>query len=471
MGPAAYEWVEFLARAGQSYWQILPLNATEPGRGNNPYSSFSAFALNPLLISPDLLVRDGLLDAHELEPRPTLKPQQVLYEDVTHYKQRLFELAAERFFAKVPPDFQTFCQKQAYWLEDMAIYAALRRKRQGQLWCDWPNEIRERAALSAVPSELQKDVEREKFLQYLAFGQWARLRAHCARHEIKIFGDLPIYVDLDSADVWAHPKLFKLDSQRRPLAVSGVPPDYFSANGQLWGNPVYDWPAIKERGYEWWLARLAHTLALFDLVRIDHFRAMAAYWEVAAGETTAINGQWVPGPADGLFDAARARFGQLPIVAEDLGIITDDVRALMQRQQFPGMKVLQFAFSNEPDNPYLPHNHIEDCLVYTGTHDNNTARGWYENDLDAIARGQLSAYLGFPVDAASVSEHLMRMAMRSVAKLCVIPWQDVLALPQEFRMNRPGTCHGNFEWQMAPGQLSDKLAASLFGLTRLYNRL
>ncbi|OGP53779.1 MAG: 4-alpha-glucanotransferase, partial [Deltaproteobacteria bacterium RBG_13_52_11] len=349
MGPEAYRFADFLAEAKQSFWQILPLNPIDPAYGNSPYHSISAFAGNPLLISPESMVQKGRLAKKDIEP-PDYPKGRVDYNAVIAYKSNLFHLAYGRFAkAKDHDEYQRFCSENAHWLDDFSFFVTLKAHFQGNAWSEWPAEVRDRQpeALQALNKELHDKIEMEKFLQYLFFRQWFVLKRYCNEKGIQIIGDIPMYMDYDSVDVWTHPEIFKLDDTKRPSAVSGVPPDYFSATGQLWGNPLYRWDVLKERRYDWWVHRMEHMLNLFDVVRIDHFRGLVAYWEVPAGEQTAINGQWIKAPAEGLFNTLFRRFLFLPVIAEDLGVITPDVREVMHQFELPGMKVLLFAFGED----------------------------------------------------------------------------------------------------------------------------
>lgn len=474
MGPWAFRFADFLAESGQRLWQVLPLNPTYPVHGNSPYDSISAFGCNPLLISPEILVEQGLLVRGEVEPVPGPSRSRIDYDAVTSFKQRLFPLAQRRFRERGSPEaYERFCSGNADWLEDFALFVALRERFDGRPWQEWPPDLRDRnpESLRAARESLAERVEQERLLQYLFENQWVALKESCNRRNIQIFGDLPIYVNLNSADVWTHPGLFKLDLEKRPTVVAGVPPDYFSETGQYWGNPVYRWDVLRQEGYAWWIRRLKRNLHLFDLVRIDHFRGFAAYWEIPAEEPTAVRGQWVPGPGDDFFRALLEEFPYLPIVAEDLGTITQDVRDLMDRFGLPGMKVLVFAFGDDlATNPYVPHNHVKDCLIYTGTHDNNTVKGWFETDLTEEDRGRLFRYLGREVGGEHIHEELVRLAMMSVANTAVVPMQDLLGLGEEARMNRPALRRGNWLWQLLPEQLTPELADRLREMTETYGR-
>ncbi len=474
-GPWAYKFVDFLVETRQSYWQILPLTPTDPSFGNTPYNSFSAFAGNTLFISPDLLLSDGLIKKEDVEPIPSFRKNIIDYPEVIRYKNRIFDRAYEHF--KVDRrnmyEYEKFCAENSNWVEDYSLFMAAKARFQGKVWSEWPPEIRDSQpeALQRLKEELHDKVEKEKFLQYLFFKQWFSLKKYCNQKGIQIIGDIPIYVHYDSVDVWKNPQFFKLDQEKRPLYVSGVPPDYFSSTGQLWGNPVYRWDMLKQDNYAWWIRRMEHTLKLYDWVRIDHFRGFAGYWEVPAGEKTAVNGRWVPGPGEDFFSTLLRHFSNLPIIAEDLGVITDDVRELMRHFNLPGMRVLLFAFSEDlPTNPYAPHNHIKECIVYTGTHDNNTVRGWFENEATPQEKERISKYIGRKVSSLNVHWEFVRLAMMSVANTAIIPIQDILGLGQEARMNKPATTEGNYKWRLSPELITPKIAAKLREMTEIYGR-
>ncbi len=475
LGPSAYRFADFLTRTRQMYWQVLPLNPTSPVLGNSPYSSVSTFACNTLLISPDLLVEGGLLDKKEVEARPRFPEGRCDYEGAIFYKDYLLDLAYDKFRRSAADHdaFVHFCQSHASWLDTYALFVCIKKQMAGRIWSEWPRELRQRAPerIEAVRRELSADLEKEKFRQYLFFRQWGALKKYCNERGVQILGDIPIYVSYDSADAWANPSFFKLNEQQKPTVVAGVPPDYFSATGQLWGNPVYDWDALKRTGYAWWIERMGRTLALFDVVRIDHFRGLVAFWEVPAGETNAVNGRWATAPVRDLFDQLFKRFFDLPIIAEDLGIITPDVREAIHELGFFGMKVLLFAFGE--DNPmhiYLPHTYEEKYAVYTGTHDNNTVKGWFETEARPDELERLFRYLGREVGSEEACWELIRLAMMSVARIAVFPLQDILCLGREARMNRPSIGRGNWEWRILPGQLTDAIADRLRSLTVTYGR-
>lgn len=475
LGPHAYRFADFLAEAGQNVWQILPLNPTSPGSDHAPYSSVSAFAGNPLLISPEELVRDGLLDEADIQTGISFPDGSVSYDLVFPWKMRVLDLAFQRFLRLGGDrDFEEFQDANREWLEDFALYQALKSENGGKAWPRWPRAQRDREAeeLQRCRRELDERIRREKFHQFLFFRQWHRLKRYCNRNDIQIMGDMPIYVCHDSADVWSHPDMFKLDGRRHPTHLAGVPPDYFSRTGQLWGNPVYDWQALRENGFAWWLQRMEQNLALYDLVRIDHFRGFVGYWEVPAGEETAVNGQWREAPCRDFFNALLRRFPALPVVAEDLGEITPDVREMIAHFGFPGMKVLLFAFGDDdPRNPFLPHNYPRNCVAYTGTHDTNTARGWFEKETDGEMRERIFRYMGRSPGADELPWEMIRLGMGSVAELMISPLQDVLGLPETARMNVPGTSEGNWRWRVVPEELDSLLAGRLADLTRIYGRM
>ncbi len=474
LGPAAYAFVDFLAAAGQSLWQILPLGPT--GYGDSPYQCFSAFAGNPLLISLDALIQRGLLsydEAAEAAAERYLSLDAVHYGEVLDVKLPLLQRAFERVRAGAAPDlaedFRAFQAAQAGWLPDYALFMALKNAHAGQAWNTWEPPLRDRQpeALARAREEHAAAIAFQEFLQFLFFHQWRRLRSYANQQGIAIIGDAPIFVAYDSADVWANRELYFLDASGNPTVVAGVPPDYFSATGQRWGNPLYRWREMARDGYGWWVARLRAIFDQVDILRLDHFRGFAAYWEVPADEETAINGRWVKGPGADLFTRLEAELGSLPIIAEDLGLITPDVHALRDQFDFPGMKVLQFAFDT-PENPYLPHNHVPNCVVYTGTHDNNTSVGWFQG-LSEEERERVRAYLGR--DGADIAWDLIRLALMSVADLVVIPFQDVLRLGAEARMNTPGLLGQNWAWRFRAEALNDGLASGLRFLTTVYDRL
>jgi 4-alpha-glucanotransferase len=474
LGPAACRFIDFLAESGQSYWQVLPLNPTMPVHCNSPYASTSAFAGSTLLISPELLVEDGFLDASDLQSALQCPEHSVNYGAVHQFKRALWELAHARFKASRPDAaYESFCTDEASWLDGFALFTALRDHFSGQAWSDWPDELRDRKpeALRAAQDRLSSQVDMEKFLQYLFFKQWSGLKQYCNKKGIQIIGDIPIYVSDDSADVWMNPELFKLDERKKPVVVAGVPPDYFSKTGQRWGNPIYRWDVLKNSDYDWWAGRIAASLRIADFVRVDHFRGFVSYWEVLATETTAINGRWVEAPAMDFFTHLSRRFPYLPIIAEDLGLITPDVKDVMQHFELPGMKILLFAFSPDmPHNPYIPHNLPKNCVAYTGTHDNNTSKGWFEQEASQDDRQRLFRYLGREVSSDEAPWELIRLLMMSAADTVILPLQDVLGLGSEARMNTPSTTEGNWAWRFRSDQLTPDVAGRLREMTETYAR-
>lgn len=475
LGPGAYRFADFLLETRQSLWQILPLNPTSTAHGNSPYSSFSAFAGNPLFISPDLLLADGFITSSEIEEFPLLPDNNVNYEAVTEHKGRLLHKAFERYRANIGMDyeFESFCADNKDWLDDYALFMTLKDQFNGAVWCDWPWEIRDRHenVLRDWNERLKARVLYEMFLQYLFFKEWNALKSYCNDRNIKIIGDLPIYVCYDSCDVWTNPGVFKLNNEKRPEGVSGVPPDYFSATGQLWGTPVFAWEALKQNGYRWWIRRIGHNIKQFDTMRLDHFRGFVAYWEVPAYEKTAINGRWVEAPVYDFFNTLLRHFPSLPFIAEDLGIITPDVSKVMSFYEFPGMKLLIFAFGEDmPTNPYIPHNISKNSVVYTGTHDNNTIRGWFNREAGQEDKQRLFKYLGRETTETAVHWEFIRSAMMSVADTSILPMQDVLGLGEEGRMNTPSTCSGNWGWRLIPDQITPSTKELLKEMTEIYGR-
>lgn len=476
LGPSAYGFADFLAAAGQGFWQIVPLNPTTQALGDNPYSSPSAFAGNTLLISPDVLVKESLLSSDDLKSKPSFPEDYCDYAKVTSFKEGLLNKAFECFKkdrARYSEGYEKFCSENSAWLEDYALYVVIKTSCGGRVWNEWPVKLRNREpkALDIFKSQHDEELERVKFLQYLFFKQWFALKRYCNDKGIQIIGDIPIYVSYDSVDVWVNHEIFKLDEEMRPTFVSGVPPDYFSATGQLWGNPVYRWDVLKKKGYKWWIDRMRQNFGLVDILRVDHFRGFVAFWEVPAGEKTAINGQWIKAPVIDFFETLLKTFSGLPIIAEDLGIITEDVKEVMHQFGFPGMKVLLFAFGEDnPEHPYLPHNFVRNCVVYTGTHDNNTVVGWFDGEATADEKKRLFRYLGREVSRKEVSWELIRAAMMSISNATVFPVQDVLGLGKEARMNTPSTCEGNYRWRLLPGKLTPDLSKKLLDMTTTYGR-
>ena len=474
LGPSAYRFVDFLADSAQHAWQILPLNPTSGAAGHSPYHSSSTYAGNPLLISPELLVQEGWLQPAEVKSPPAFDARQVAFRKVQAYKTRLLKKACARFQhpGRQADDLAAFALAHP-WLEDYALFAALDAHFGGRPWYQWPAGLARRkpVELAAARRELADQVQHHKAVQYLFFRQWQALKAYCGRRQVQIIGDMPIYMPAHSADVWARADAFQLSADLKPAKLSGVPPDYFSRTGQLWGHPLYDWEALRRKGYDWWVERTAHHLKLFDRVRIDHFRGLVAYWEVAAGAKNAIKGRWVPGPGADLLTRLARQMTPLPLLAEDLGTIDAQVRETMQQFDLPGMRVVLFAFGDDfPNGAFLPHNHVPNCLAYTGTHDNNTARGWFENEAGPDERRRLFSYLGHAVKPAALPWELIRLVMQSVARTVLFPLQDLLALGGEARMNRPAKRSGNWSWRVAEADFSSALAARLREMTETYGR-
>jgi 4-alpha-glucanotransferase len=469
-GPAAYQFLDFLASARQGLWQVLPLGP--PANGNSPYSSTSAFAGNPLLISLERLAGRGWIDQSKLEGSPdSVGP--VDYDHVQAYKLPLLTETARTFLDAANGEargrFDRFCAQNSWWLEDFILFDALRQRYGKRSWNRWPDPLarREAKAIEAARSELAKDIAVRRVVQFFFYEQWQSLRRHCAEKSIRVVGDIAIFVDYDSADVWANRELFRLKDDLEPEFVSGVPPDAYSATGQRWGNPLYNWEVMRSRGYKWWVQRLRCATQTCDLIRLDHFRGFAQFWEIPASEPTAIRGRWVDGPKDELFDKLRDELGGLPFFAEDLGYITPDVHALRERHQIPGMAVLQFGFGDTGAHVYLPHRLTPDRVVYTGTHDNDTTLGWWKSTNDYTRRAA-EAYLGRGEDG--IHWAMIRAAQDSPASLSVVPLQDVLGLGSEARMNTPSKKDGNFHWRFQADALTPPLAEKLANLVEVTDR-
>lgn len=474
VGPAAFSWVDRLHEAGQTWWQALPLGPT--GLGNSPYASLSSFAGNALLVSPDLLIQDGLLTARDCEEGRTLPKSAVDFEAVITFKHRLLELAWSNFSSSPHPvlqsEFDRFCSEQAHWLNDYALFRALKAQYRGADFLVWPEELvrREPSALARARRELAAKIDQSRFAQFLLFRQGDRLKDYAHERGIRLIGDLPFFVSQDSSDVWANPEGYQLDAHLRPRFVAGVPPDYFSAKGQLWGNPVYDWEALRRSGYRWCIDRFKALLAHVDLVRLDHFRAFSAAWHVPPEARTAEPGHWVPGPGADFFAVVQQALGGLPFIAEDLGLITPDVVALRDKFGLPGMRVLQFAFDGHSDNPHLPQNYTPNTVVYTGTHDNTTTRAWFEALPEALRR-VVRSYTGRPgATTGEAAWELIRLAWSSKAGLAMVPLQDVLNLGVEGRMNVPGTADGNWRWRCTEEMVAPSVLDRLRDLTAASGR-
>lgn len=470
IGPAAHDFVEFLADAKQRLWQVLPLNPV--GWGNSPYSSISAFAGNTLLISLDRLAEHGYLDQDKVNGIAD-EQGNVDYERVKETKLPLIREAAENFLSRAGREqrsrYDRFCGDNSWWLDDYIFFAVLRTKYPGS-WNTWPREIarREHGAIERQRAELGSEVELERVAQFFFYEQWGALQAHCAKYGIKIVGDVAIFVSYDSADVWTHPDIFRLNGDLEPEVVAGVPPDAFSETGQRWGNPLYRWDVLKQRGYDWWIKRMRWATTTCDIVRLDHFRGFESYWEIPATEKTAIRGHWVKGPADDLFHALHEALGKLPFIAEDLGMITEDVHAFRHRLNVPGMRVLQFGFGDPGAHIYLPHKFDSNTVVYTGTHDNDTTVGWWEQSSNEHERRDAKAYMGPAEDG--INWAFIRAAEGSVADLCIIPLQDVLGLGAEARMNVPSRPEGNWTWRFKRSELTTALAQKLAAITDVTDR-
>jgi 4-alpha-glucanotransferase len=478
LGQPAYEFVDFLAQSGQTLWQVLPLGPT--GYEHSPYiMNFSTFAGNPLLINLESLAAQGLIHQKDLFSLDNQNLEKVQFDRVISHKLKFLRIAFDQFQKRESENdrkqFDDFCQNQAWWLDDFALFMALLAANEGKSWNQWEAAIahREPAALKAAATELQDAIQFHQFLQFQFFAQWSQLRRYANDRNIKIIGDISIYVCHNSSDVWSAPELFKLDPETlAPAYIAGVPPDYFSATGQLWGNPVYDWDKMQQTGYDWWVKRFQATLQYVDIVRVDHFRGFEAYWQVPSGEETAIHGEWIKAPGEDFFVTLGDRLGQLPVLAEDLGIITPEVEALRDRFNFPGMKILQFAFGEGADNSHLPHTYVPNSVVYPGTHDNDTALGWWATASDT-EKQMLTEYVNYSnsQDGSEVNWVLIRLALASVAKLAILPLQDILGLDGSARMNDPSTNAGNWRWRYSSSDLlTPELSQKLRQLTTLYGR-
>lgn len=475
-GPSAYAFADFLASARQGLWQVLPLGPL--GFGNSPYSATSAFAGNPVLISLDRLAERGWVDRAEVDALPEALPDgvgPVDYHTVFYRKLPLLFEAARNFLRSAPPEararYESFCRKNEWWLDDFVLFAGLRARFKLESWNRWPRELthREPAAIEKAHAEMQEQLDFRRVLQFFFYEQWQALRCYCAQRSIRVVGDIAIFVSQDSADVWTHPDLFRLNEELDPEVVAGVPPDFFSEDGQRWGNPLYRWDVMQQQGYSWWIDRMRWATDNFDYVRLDHFRGFAQFWEIPANEPTAIHGRWVDGPKDDLFVKLREALGGLPFFAEDLGYITPDVHALRERLKIPGMAVLQFGFGNAGAHAHLPHTLTTEKVIYTGTHDNDTLLGWWESGATEYEREQVKAYLGRHEDG--INWAMIRAATNSVASLCVVPLQDVLNLGSEARMNVPSRPEGNWCWRFADAWLRPELAEKLATLAEVSDRL
>jgi 4-alpha-glucanotransferase len=478
-GPEAYAFIDLLKEAGQSYWQVLPLGPT--GYGDSPYQSFSAFAGNTLLISPEKLAEEGLLEAPEPPKFPT---DRVDFGAVYEWKNALLANAAERFERQRPAalaaGFEDFAHVNSWWLDDYALFRAIKVLQGQRPWYEWPEplKLREPGAIAAIRDQTAEAENREKFLQFIFYRQWNELKEYAAEAGVEFIGDVPIFVALDSADVWCNRDKFKLNKDGTPRVVAGVPPDYFSATGQLWGNPIYDWNAMREDGFSWWSARLEFTLRTVDIIRMDHFRGFAAAWEVPAGDKTAANGKWVDVPGTELFAALERDLGRLPLIAEDLGVITPDVEKLRDDLGLPGMRILQFAFGGDAKNHDLPHNYVANSVAYTGTHDNDTTVSWWSStagkgstrDEKAISREREYALRYLNSDGGEIHWDMMRAVWASVANTAIAPVQDLLGLGSEARMNLPASESGNWAWRLEKDALTPEVVGRLRGMTETFGR-
>ncbi len=474
LGLEAHQFIDFLARSGQHLWQVLPINPT--GYGNSPYMSFSSIAGNHLLISPDILLENGILSQEDLEYVPNFPLDQVDFEKVIAWKMPLLQKAAQNFAQVATPiqrqEFEGFCRGKANWLEDYALFMALLKAQGDVMWTEWPQELRDRSpeALDDWHDKLKEEIFLHKYLQFEFFRQWAELKRYANDQKIEIVGDIPIYVAHNSAEVWSRPEVFNLDPETRyPTEVAGVPPDYFSETGQLWGNPLYNWKYLESTRFDWWVRRVREILTHVDLIRIDHFRGLEAYWSVPAEEETAIAGKWVKAPGTALFNTIREELGILPIIAEDLGDIDQDVLDMRDHFGFPGMKILHFAFGSDAKNAYLPFNITANSVIYTGTHDNNTTVGWYDEQASDYEKSRLHQYLGCTSNYG-IAWDLIRLALSSVATQAIIPLQDVLSLGANARMNVPSQAEGNWGWRYRSQALTEEYSDRLQEMVMIYGR-
>ena len=466
----AYQFIDFLKDAGQSDWQILPLGPT--GYGDSPYQSFSTFAGNPYFIDLETLAEEGLLTKEECDSFDFGSATETIdYEKLYRSRFQILRMAYRRF--RPDENYREFLERNQWWLTDYCLYMALKDRNGGASWTEWeaPLRNRERDAIAKAKKELENETRFYAFQQFLFDRQWSLLHAYANKNGIRIVGDLPIYVALDSADAWAAPELFQFNRNRIPVRVAGCPPDSFSDSGQLWGNPLYNWEYHKSTGYRWWIRRIRYTLQLYDIVRIDHFRGFDAYYAIPYGEETARHGRWMPGPGMDFFHTLEKHLGKLPIIAEDLSFLTESVRRMLRETGFPGMKVLQFAFDDRESADYLPYTYSSNCVVYTGTHDNDTTRGWYHSAKKSC-RDYAKEYLrnSFP-DESTLSWDFIAMAMGSVADLCIVPLQDYLCMDSRARINTPSTLGGNWTWRLKKGEIPRELAGKISDMTKLYGRL
>jgi len=474
MGPSAYTFVDFAAGCGQKFWQILPINPTDGINNNSPYSCYSAFAGNALLISPQLMLAEGFLQTSDLTLGNEFSDTQVEYTKVGLLKEKIFNAAYRRFQKdKDRRDFEAFVTQEKYWLEDFALFIVIKNAHEGISWIDWPKELKNRslAALENFKRQNGQALERVKFIQYLFYRQWTKLKAYANSKGIEIIGDIPIYVNFDSVEVWCHPSFFKLDGEDHMRFISGCPPDYFSKTGQRWGNPVYNWTQLKKAKYSWWVDRIRHDLKLFDHLRIDHFRGFAGYWQIPAHEKLAVFGRWVKGPGAAFFRVLAKIFKKMPIIAEDLGEITPDVIELMKKFNFPGMRVLLFAFSGDlANNPHVPANYPTHCVAYSGTHDNNTIQGWFHQEAKPHEKANIARVLQMRFTPRDLHWVMIDVLMRSRAETVIIPMGDFLGLKEEGRMNTPATKVNNWQWRLKAKALTPSLSAKISRLMKKTGR-
>lgn len=467
LGKGAYDFIDFLKKSGQHLWQTLPLTPT--GFGDSPYQGFSAFAGQPLLISPEDLVKMKLVSEEELKDAPQNDVDMVHYGEVISWKNQILKLAFTRF--EETKEYAAFVKEHAYWLEDYALYMSCKEFHEGRAWLEWEKEYRNPTTevKAKMKVQFEKEMKYYYFVQYIFYKEWKEVKEYASENEIEIIGDMPLFVSLDSADVWANQGLFQLDTKGYPIVVAGVPPDYFSETGQLWGNPLYNWKAHQKDGFKWWVARVRHQLQLTDYLRIDHFRGLESYWAVPYGDENAIGGKWVKAPGKALFTAIEKELGKgLPIIAEDLGIITPEVEALRDAFDFPGMKVLQFAFDATDESSFLPHQFTTtNCICYTGTHDNNTTKGWYAEATE-YSRDKVRRYMN--TDGNSVHWDFLRTCFGTIATYAVVPMQDILGIGKDGRMNTPGEAMDNWSWRYRKEMLTEGLAEGLCKVTKLYGR-
>lgn len=475
MGSFAYAFVDFLNSAGQKYWQILPINPTDGINGNSPYSCSSSFAGNALLISPEMMVIEGFLRPCDVKVPRTLAEEKVDYAKVGAFKEKIFNAAYRRFQKTTDrEDFDHFVRAQNHWIDDFALFTVIKAVYGGRGWNEWPRALKTRQpqALKKFQRRHFSDLERVKFIQYLFFRQWHKLKDYANSKKVTIIGDIPIYVNYDSVEVWRHPSFFKIDREGNLEFISGCPPDYFSRVGQRWGNPVYDWEQLKKVKYGWWVNRIAHDLGMFDYLRIDHFRGFCGFWQIPAHEKLAVFGRWVKGPGAHFFKVLAKRFKSLPIIAEDLGEITPDVIELMKKFGFPGMRVLLFAFGGDIDtNPHVPANYPGHCVVYTGTHDNNTIQGWYHQEAKPYEKANLSKVLQMKFTPRNLHWTMIEVLMRSRAEIVIIPMPDFLGLGEEGRMNTPATKVNNWQWRLKANALTRHLSQKIAHITKKTRRL